>query len=262
MADIAVGDARFDFGRVVGQTFGLIGRNFFPFALLALLLVGAPRFAIMYVQATLLAEGSQTAAMVPLVGGLFSLVTTYILQGSLTRASVDDLSNKGVNIGAALGDGLRYFFPLFIVALLVGLGVGLGLLLFIIPGLFLMVRWAVSAPIVVVEREGPTSSIGRSAELTRGYRWAVFGFVLLYLVFAYATLIGLTIVLSATGLMGVEGANEIMTRDTAGYIFAGSNAAVEALVSLIGTVGMASLYFELRRVKEGVSIDELANVFD
>ena len=28
MANVTIGDARFDFGRVVGQTFGLIGRNF------------------------------------------------------------------------------------------------------------------------------------------------------------------------------------------------------------------------------------------
>ena len=56
MTDIAVGDAHFDFGRVIGQTFGLIGRNFFAFALLALLLVGVPRFAMMYAQAFLMAD--------------------------------------------------------------------------------------------------------------------------------------------------------------------------------------------------------------
>jgi hypothetical protein len=42
MTDTAIGQARFDFGRVVSQTFALIGRNFFAFALLALVLVGAP----------------------------------------------------------------------------------------------------------------------------------------------------------------------------------------------------------------------------
>lgn len=51
MADIAFGEARFDFGRVVGQTFGLIGRNFVLYAFLALILVGIPRFAVLYAQA-------------------------------------------------------------------------------------------------------------------------------------------------------------------------------------------------------------------
>jgi hypothetical protein len=56
MSDLSIGEARFDFGHVVGQTFGLIGRNFFAFITLALILVGVPRFGIMYLQSTLLSE--------------------------------------------------------------------------------------------------------------------------------------------------------------------------------------------------------------
>jgi len=261
MSDLSVGEARFDFGHVVGQTFGLIGRNFLAFITLALILVGAPRFGIMYLQSTLLGERPDLYSWTPLLGGLVSLVTTYILQGALTRASVDDLSKKGVSIGAALGDGLRYFFPLFIVALLVGLGTLIGLILLVIPGLFLMVRWAVSAPAALIEREGPTHSIGRSAELTEGHRWAIFGLVLLYVVFAYAIGIGLGIALAAMGGLGSTAAG-VMTKDMSGYIFAGATSGVESLMSLVATVGMASLYFELRRVKDGVGVDELAKVFD
>lgn len=260
MSDLS-GEARFDFGHVVGQTFGLIGRNFFAFITLALILVGAPRFGIMYLQSTLLDERPDLATWAPLAGGLVSLVTTYILQGALTRASVDDLSKKGVSIGTALGDGLRYFFPLFIVALLVGLGTLIGLMLLIIPGLLLMVRWAVSAPAALIEREGPTHSIGRSAELTEGHRWAIFGLVLLYVAFAYAIGIGLGVALAAMGGLGSTAAG-VMTKDISGYIYAGATSAVESLMSLVATVGMASLYFELRRVKDGVGVDELAQVFD
>ncbi|MBS0385699.1 MAG: hypothetical protein JSS00_10175, partial [Proteobacteria bacterium] len=128
MADVAIGEARFDFGHVVGETFALIGRNFVAFALLAIVLVGAPRFGVLYAEAVLYEQGSPLAAWTPLGTVLITLVPTYVLQGTLTRASVDDLSKKGVSIGAALGDGLRYFFPLFIVALLTGLGVLVGLL--------------------------------------------------------------------------------------------------------------------------------------
>jgi len=135
------------------------------------------------------------------------------------------------------------------------------LLLFIIPGLFLIVRWAVAAPAALIEREGPTHSIGRSAELTAGHRWAVFGLVLLYLVFFYASIIGLGMVLAAMGNIGSNAAG-VMTKDMSGYIYAGAMAGVETLTSLIATVGMASLYFELRRVKDGVGVDELAKVFD
>ena len=261
MTDTTAGDGRFDFGHVVGQTFGLIGRNFFAFAALAILLVGAPQFAITYLETMLRDDGSPLFAWVPLASFVVTLVTSYILQGALTRASVDDLSKKGVSIGAALGDGLRYMFPLFIVALLTGLGVIVGLVFFIIPGLFLMVRWVVSAPAAVIEREGPTHSIGRSADLTRGHRWAVFGLVLLYFGFYYAIALGLGIVVAAIGGAGAQ-ASAIMPRDSAIYIYAFVSAVIVALASLVGTVGMASLYFELRRAKEGIGIDELAKVFE
>lgn len=263
MTDATFREARFDFGHVVSETFGLIFRNFAPFALLALILVGAPRFGILYLQSTFVRQQPDMAGWVTFGGALLSLVTTYILQGALTRASVDDLSKKGLSFGAALGDGLRYFFPLFIVALLVGLGAFVGFLFFVIPGLILIVRWAVAAPAAVIEREGPTHSIGRSAELTEGHRWAVFGLVLLYSVFAFAVGVAFGMAMSAVGGGVVHAsAEEVITADWAGYIYAAGSAVVDAMLSLVATVGMASLYFELRRVKDGVGVDELAKVFD
>ncbi len=261
MTDSAGGEGRFDFGHVVGQTFALIGRNFVAFAVLAILLVGAPQFAITYFQTVLIDPGSTQLGWIGLASLVVTLITSYILQGALTRASVDDLSKKGVSFGAALGDGLRYFFPLFIVALLTGLGVMIGLFFFIIPGLFLIVRWVIAAPAAVIEREGPTHSIGRSADLTRGHRWAVFGLVLLYLVFYYAVIWGSDTVVAAIGGPGFAGSAN-MPRDIALYGYAAITAVTVSLASLVATVGMASLYFELRRAKEGVGIDELAKVFE
>ena len=79
--------------------------------------------------------------------------------------------------------------------------------------------------------------------------------------FAYAIGLGLAFVLAAMGGLGSTAAG-VMTKDVSGYIFAAATSGVEALVSLVATVGMASLYFELRRVKDGVGVDELARVFD
>lgn len=261
MADVAAGaaDARFNFGGVIGQTFGLIGRNFVAFAFLALVFVGAPQLAIGYVQSSMPPSDTGAIALVGLAGALVSLVTTYILQGALTRAAVDDLSGAGVKFGAAIADGLRYFFPLFVVALLVGLGMVVGFLLLIVPGIFLAVRWCITAPIVVVERIGPTSSMGRSADLTEGNRWAVFGLLLLYLVFAYAVQIVFALAIAA---MFGDGALTEMSLDPAGLGILIGLAVLTALITLVSTVGAAALYFELRRVKEGVGVSELAAVFD
>lgn len=188
------------------------------------------------------------------------MVTAYILQGALTRAAADDLSGAGVKFGAALGDGLRYFFPLFIVAILVTLGIRIGVVLLIIPGIILALRWSITAPIVVIERDGPAKSMGRSAELTEGYRWAIFGLFLLYFLLAYAFQIVVGAVFGSSG--APTDGSPLGLLDVFGLTVMGVSAAVAALVSLISTTGTAALYVELRRVKEGVSVEQLAAVFD
>jgi hypothetical protein len=37
--------------------------------------------------------------------------------------------------------------------------------------------------------------------------------------------------------------------------------AFQAISSIVGNVGVAAIYFELRQIKEGVDVTELANVF-
>jgi hypothetical protein len=263
MTDITAGgpQERFDFGRVVGQTFSLIGRNFVLFFLMALIFVGIPQFGLLYAQSYVLANQGITGMwQITLFGALITMVTAYILQGALTRAAADDLSGAGVKFGAALGDGLRYFFPLFIVAILVTLGIWIGLILLIIPGIILALRWSITAPIVVIERDGPTKSMGRSAELTEGHRWAIFGLFLLYFVLAYASQIIVGAVFGAFG--AANGGSPFGTLDVFGLTLMGVSAAVAALISLISTTGTAALYFELRRVKEGIGVEQIASVFD
>lgn len=55
----------------------------------------------------------------------------------------------------------------------------LGFMLLLIPGLILMCLWSLVVPACVLERLGPLSSLSRSARLTKGYRWPVFGLILL-----------------------------------------------------------------------------------
>lgn len=261
MADITAGgpQERFDFGRVVGQTFSLIGRNFVLFFLMSIIFVGLPQFGLLYARSyAITGQGISGLWQVTIVGAIITMATAFILQGALTRAAVDDLSGSGVKFGAAVGDGLRYFFPLFIVAILVMLGIWIGLILLIIPGIILALRWAITAPVVVIERDGPTRSMGRSAELTEGHRWPIFGLFILYFLLAVAADVVVSQVFSALGA-----ATGVMAGlDSLGVTFMGVSAAVQAFITLISTVGTAALYFELRRVKEGVGVEQIAAVFD
>ena len=57
------------------------------------------------------------------------------------------------------------FWPLVGASILAGIGIGIGFILLIIPGLILLVIWAVVAPVIVIERPGVFAAFGRSREL-------------------------------------------------------------------------------------------------
>jgi hypothetical protein len=141
---------RFEFGRVIGRTFSLIGRNFLLFLMLSVLFAGAPGAAMQYLQwEQLRAPGGDEVGWLAFAGILVSMIGGIVLQGALTRASLDDLSGKGAGLSGALAAGFGLILPLIGLGILMTLGQALGLLLLIVPGIYLMLRWAVAAPVLV-----------------------------------------------------------------------------------------------------------------
>lgn len=244
---------RFDFGRVTSRTFALIKRNFVPFLVLSLILAGVPYFLFLLVPLTF-GDDPAVAGPVSLVATLVLVAGGLVLQAAVTRASVDELSGKRISIGAALSSGIAVALPLLGFGLLFGLGVGLGLVLLIVPGIYLALRWAVSAPIIVVERLGVFKAMARSGVLTENHRWAILGLLVLYMIFA----------LIAQGLiaLAIPGGWATMAALPGGSVLAVvALVAFQTFASIVGNVGIAATYFELRQIKEGVDVTELANVF-
>lgn len=105
-------------------------------------------------------------------------------------------SRRGpVSTRRALADTLAVLPGLIGVAVLAGVGIAAGLLLLILPGLWLGVRWAVASPVASYEHLGPVRSLRRSHALVRGH----VRFVLLTAVAAAAVQQGLS---SAGDLVG------------------------------------------------------------
>jgi len=244
---------RFDFGRVTSRIGALIGRNFVPFLMLSLILAGAPYFLYLLIPLTLGSEpgvagpASIVVMLVLITGGL-------VLQAAITRASIDELSGKKISIRAALSSGVAVALPLLGFGLLYGLGIGLGLVLLIVPGLYLATMWAVSGPIIVVERLGVFKAMARSGVLTQNHRWAILGLFALYAIF--------TLVVQGLIALTIPGGWATMAALPGGSMLAVvALVAFQAIASIVGNVGVAATYFELRQIKEGVEVSELANVF-
>lgn len=243
-------EERFDLGRVIGLTFALTTRHFIAFMTLAVLFAGLPYGASLY--AVNLFPDEQ--GLVQAFSLLVLLVGPLILQAALLRASVDDLSGAGVSLGRAIGAGFIFLLPLLGLGILMWLGIALGLVVLIVPGLILAVRWLIAPAVLVVEGEGILAAMGRGAELSANHRWAIFGLCVLYFVAYYVLLVTLSIVTRVDALDPIIGARD--------YVPLAGQIVLQAVVSVFGAVGSAAIYFELRRTKEGVNTSELASVFD
>jgi uncharacterized membrane protein len=148
-------------------------------------------------------------------------------------------------MGDSLKMAISLLLPVIGIAVLVSLGAGLGFMLLIVPGIILWLRWSVAVPVLVQERRGVFGSMKRSRELTKGSRWALFGFWIVLII----AVIVIQLVLSQVVM--VFGVTTALILD----------ALVTSVVSVVTSVAPAVSYVELRQVKEGTSVDELAEIF-
>lgn len=268
MTDTTAGSRDFEMGRVISGTFGVIGRNFVPFFLMALLLGGLPNLLSGLFQMRFLA--GDTPNFEPrmiggsLIGALIMLAAAFVLQAAIVHATVADLNGRRVVMGDSLRVGVRNCLPLIGLAILSALGIGLGVLLLIIPGLILMVVWSVAVPAKVVEKIGVFDAFSRSGDLTRGRRWPIFGLFVLYAIAAWV-LGGLIAVAFAPfaldkGLPSPENMDGFVQKLNLFQLVA--DPLIATITTLVSTAGLATLYYELRGSREGVGPEALASVFD
>ena len=119
-----------------------------------------------------------------LLGALVEVVAAFLLQATLVKAVQDVRDGRAdLSISETVSAAMPSLGPVAGASILAGIAITIGLILFIVPGLFLITIWAVIVPVIVIERAGLLASFGRSRELVRGRGWHVFGtLVLVYLI--------------------------------------------------------------------------------
>jgi hypothetical protein len=116
------------------------------------------------------------------VGALIETVFGPIYCGALVYALAQLKNGRRPSYFEAISVGLRTWGRLFSARFLAGLWIVVGLILLVVPGIVLMVRYAFINAVVVLEGVGGDSARRRSAELTRGFRWQIFLAGLLFFV--------------------------------------------------------------------------------
>lgn len=266
MAAVAAPTTRFELGRVIERTFASIRRNFAVFALLALLLAGVPAaltgglaaLATTGVRTTLVAAGDR--GLVAIGASVFGItffvgaIAAFVLRGAIVYGAVADLNGGRATFGECLSTGLRHVGWLFLLAIVVTVAEACGFILLIVPGLMMLTAWIVAVPAQVVERTGVFGAIQRSADLTRGHRWPIFGLIVIFVLGS-----GLVQGIAAAATAPLAAASPTTGAIVSQVVIQPLAATVTALVA---AVGVASIYFELRSAREGIGPEALAAVFD
>jgi hypothetical protein len=160
-------------GRVLEQSLALYQRFFWRFVLTTAVVVTPLTFLSAL---TVTAGSNASAALWGLLTLVVTIVGTFWVQAALVFA-VDDVRDGRIDttIGELYGRTRPFLGALIVAGILAALGIGLGLVLLIAPGLYLLARWAVIVPTIVLEKRSAGEAFTRSSELTAGHRWAVLG---------------------------------------------------------------------------------------
>jgi hypothetical protein len=111
------------------------------------------------------------AVVVGAAVALWSAATILVFFGGTPEGE----QGPGGAMAACARIGLRRIWPLFVAGLVMGVVGAAGLILLVIPGVYILTRWAV-APVIAVVDGGPAAgALGRSAQLTAPHFWHVLG---------------------------------------------------------------------------------------
>ena len=241
-------ESEFRIGSVMSKTIIVLSRNLLTFCIVT---------AIANLPHVLLIN-RENYGIKMMVGALLSALSWAIL----IYVAFEDMRGRPVDLMTSFGHVRRRFLPVigtfllgwFALFLLWFSGVGAGWLtslLLVVPVLMflpvlMLTMWFVAIPACVVEQLGPLGSLRRSAALTKGHRWKVFGML---------AVLGIASIISGVGLDALDAAVGTTIGRLANLIW---NAGFEVFCVILIVV----TYYDLRVAKEGFDTDRTAAVFE
>jgi hypothetical protein len=256
--------ARFSIGRVLGDSVGLFAHN-------------AIWLMAITCTAQILVQLAPSRFEVPLswpdrmIGDFADTLASALADAAIALCVIRILNSQRPSV-RDVTTGLRYIVPVTIVTVICTIPWTLSIIVdalwasssetedlarwlaFYAIVFVLYVRWGVATQANVVERLGAFAGLTRSAYLTKGRRWAIFGVTITPLVVVYATYAATAMLFDI--IAPDLDASEATTLARATDYF------ISALSSAYFAVQTTVLYYYLRREKDGVESGEVAHLFD
>lgn len=247
---------KLDLGRVFGDTFGVIRRQAVPLIGVTFVAGYLPSIVGGLLNRKALVA-SATAPFEAMSHPLYwllapvNLALTLFLVACQLQIAIDDLEGHSRPMSEVLRRSVSKMLPLLGAFILIGLGLMIGTMLFIVPGIIVALMWSVALPSTVADTSNPIHALGRSRALTKGNRWRILG--LAVLAWLAMTIIEVMVLGMAGGLAGLQ-------RNGMSLASLAAISLVSLAAYIVGTVGSAALYVQLRELK-GAGGEHVAQVF-
>jgi hypothetical protein len=258
-------------GEVLDRTFKLyknhfwlfVGINTLPSGVLLMLRVANSAWQTSHVASGQFPGGNATFSPNALLAGVaagFGFFLVYLaLQGYAQAATVFAVSE--LYLGGTAGVRESYgrvgakAFRVLVIFILIWIVVVVGCLLFVIPGIILGCRAAVSVPAAMLEDAKSVRSIERSMQLTKGHAIEIFVILLMVVALSYVV----TLLLQFPFMIFAINAARTHQTLSLGMLFLMNLSAFvsEVLIWPIGAIALSLMYYNLRVRKEAFDIQHL-----
>jgi hypothetical protein len=238
--------AEFRVGFVFGRSLAMLRRQFLKFLALAFAASLPPLLIVLY-PPTVGRPLTLDYGLAVLGVAILTLLLFAVCQPAIIYGAFQTMRGRDFHIGESLRKALERLMPLVGVSILMLVSIMIGSLLLLVPGLVLWTMFLVAVPACVVEHLGPVQSLRRSAALTKGNRWRLFGMFMLLAVLVTAIRFALSATLNAAGGRLVAGIGDV---------------AFDAVATSLELIVFAVAYHDLRVAREGIDIERIAALFD
>src|SRR5262245_17781154 len=205
--------------------------------------------------------GPGTAFVMLCLTLLVYLFAIALAQGATVVAVSQIHLGQPTSITGALQAIRPQLGSLVVTILHIGLRVFIGILLLIVPGILLAIRYTLAVPVAVVEQRAGADALSRSSDLSEGSRGRIF---VIYLLLFLLLMIGTLLWQIPAGILAflVSDTVEGMSSPIVMSIFWFGNYLTQTVLGPIATIATAVMYFDQRVRKEAFDLEHMMEQLD
>jgi uncharacterized membrane protein len=193
-----------------------------------------------------------------IAAAFISLVTAVFAHAATVVAVSEIQLGRQPSILAAFGRIRPRLGELVLLSLNVGIRVFIGLILLIIPGIVLALKYALATPVAVLEDRTVSESLPRSADLTAGHRGRIFLVYLLFFVLTMCVTMVWTVPVQL--LLGpVTGGRASILAQIVAQL---SGFVTNVVISPVVTIALTLVYYDERVRKEAFDLEHMMRQLD